>query len=120
MCVGKSAPTSFIKLTVENSVVEHGGRVISCKAETTDLSGGMNILLDEVETGASIHINNVIFYKNSGCTGGNLNIVVSKSKWCASTHNFMNVTIADSLISRGRARVGGGLAFSSTHAHYDN
>lgn len=110
--------TSFV-FTVENSVIEHGGRELhlSCNDETADRSGGMNIVVDEIETNATVRINNVTFYKNSGCTGGNINIVVSKSKWCPSTHNLVDIIIADSLISHGSARIGAGLAFSGVYAH---
>lgn len=111
---------SLIQFTVKDSVIEHGGVYHdppSCRGETAELSGGMNIIMDEIETGATVRINNVTFYNNSGSAGGNMNIVLSKTKLPPNTPNFVAITIADSLISHGSACIGGGLAFSGVHAH---
>lgn len=106
--------TSFINFRIENSAIEHGGKLHSCKDGVTDLdlSGGINVILDKIEIAGSIHLNHVTFYKNSGCRGGNVNIMISKF---TCTNNFLSITVADSLISHGRAHTGGGLALSGNY-----
>ena len=93
---------SLINLTVENSAIEHGGRLMG------ELSGGLNIMQSKTEAAGNIHLDSVTFYNNSGYIGGNLNIVGTCS---------LSISIANSFISHGKACVGGGLAFSGVEYH---
>jgi hypothetical protein len=99
----KSENVTSINFTVKNSTIKHGGSLLLDMRDTTQLSGGMNILLNEVDTTASIYLDEVTLYSNSGVRGGNLYIMVST---CA------HIFIVDSSISHGMAYSGGGLAFS--------
>lgn len=107
-----SEHNSSISFTVEDVIITRGGKELS---DEDGPSGGMSIQTNDV-TG-EILLNNVMFSENSGITGGNVRVNVSRSVKCRDC-DLLNITLSNGVLSHGSAVVGAGVFL--TGKFYDN
>ena len=110
-----SEHNSSISFTVENVIIAQGGKELSDGDIAMEVSGGMNIQTNNVL--GDILLNNVTFSENTGFTGGNVRVNVSRSVKC-SEYDFLNITLSNGLLSHGLAASGAGVLL--TGKFYDN
>jgi len=94
---------------IAEGVTIANGRPLHPQNFKDDISGGMNIFISKAEVVGTILLYDNYFLNNSGVSGGNLKMNISQ---CYSNTSLLNITIASSLISQGKAVMGAGVSFT--------